>query len=1117
MAARLLPSAVRRILLENNPMWYLIGNTKGRSLLEAQCKEAPAVSILSLGCGDIRNVLATAAEGIPRQPSPAVATRVKKSVGGGFTTSALNFHLNDINPVVMARAALLLQICASIEPDVSADLDFLWAKLLEESGRGQLVNITREEDRSALVRIWRQWLKTSELPSVHAVKQERRANLLRNLERVGAQGKGQLDPPSMMRQAMPLLRPQKEQDELIDGCGTSMAMLVFEGLGERNGALERRAVNECREYFQTGSTAGELERPFLNPTLLDPETRAWHVHYGSCPFLAYFPLGAKSMEEAQKRALHGQYLVTLCKGHLKAQVTGFQAWGESLRVWLWPGDAIKLCLYEMPGVAEFDAIDTSNLSDHVGLLNLLVGAAPLLKRSSNSGLYTASITWPAAASTFPDYLDLALSFPPEMAPSILGLRLVTDLPDGEPCPPNSSHSLRMCCPKIVVTKEAGSASCALDAVTPLTAVLNLQRMAERRVLEQASALEAQTFLSAEEFGDTHQLFQLGWDTLQATLTLQKEKASDKGLASEAGPSPSVTVFESLMDKDLLSSMFHGVTRSMPMLRLILVEKLPRLKDSASLAPLLLNALKSDSNTRSLHILDSFVLDSDEPRLSFLLKSDHGLKAEDTWAVIADIHSLLPLYAPKKLSDFRTCAFELGSEGLSSAQSVGASREEATDLQQGASDLQVSAVVEYTDHYVAVLRFPPGSKGALEVRGADSAEGKSCHAIVVKLGEAEEFAASLRFLHPVDASKARCQISRKRGLVSCTLPKSAHWPSDASGQNKASQIDIGSLPVWPATDVGGLSSVLGLMFTLEESLSKVRGTQYQDSNRSPSFDLRETLQILFVRAFRDGYKRHAIKLKSDGPEDEARLSIFIKSLRKTAKGMPLLELVYADHAQARALLNAGKIVGMESVQRFTAAMHSVGGHAEWHTVLVSSAELELLRTMLEKNATRSKPSAWQVAHTQGPEWRASHVVPVFGEEKKRVLGRDGDGPGMEELLRSLEKESAHLRDPPAQALEGRPTLADRGQGGRSAGQGGAGKAKQAGGEKMPGQRGYGSEATEGGTARLTDTCANCGLGGGDEQGGVVLKQCSRCKKVKYCSASCQKAAWAGHKPHCVAQP
>ena len=49
------------------------------------------------------------------------------------------------------------------------------------------------------------------------------------------------------------------------------------------------------------------------------------------------------------------------------------------QVILWNGDALALCTSGLPSESLFDVIDTSNVSDHIGLLNVLVCCAPRLK------------------------------------------------------------------------------------------------------------------------------------------------------------------------------------------------------------------------------------------------------------------------------------------------------------------------------------------------------------------------------------------------------------------------------------------------------------------------------------------------------------------------------------------------------------------------------------------------------------------------------------------------------------------------------------------------------------------------------------------------------------------
>jgi hypothetical protein len=82
---------------------------------------------------------------------------------------------------------------------------------------------------------------------------------------------------------------------------------------------------------------------------------------------------------------------------VKAAQVQFEAWAKAFRrgsaqdtaIRFFAGDAIRPD-YTEAGAAplQFNSIDTSNLIDHVGSMNLLVAVAPLLSNGSYSSLYT---------------------------------------------------------------------------------------------------------------------------------------------------------------------------------------------------------------------------------------------------------------------------------------------------------------------------------------------------------------------------------------------------------------------------------------------------------------------------------------------------------------------------------------------------------------------------------------------------------------------------------------------------------------------------------------------------------------------------------------------------------
>lgn len=130
----------------------------------------------------------------------------------------------------------------------------------------------------------------------------------------------------------------------------------------------------------------------MNPTLLQPGSRAWLLHYGALPFLPFMPLDLG--RHAGLTAAPGPRALTrACVSELAALVRGWQACQHArvVQARFWCCDALALCAQlaapagmEAPEARGFDAVDASNLPDHVGTLNLLALAAPLLRRAPHA-------------------------------------------------------------------------------------------------------------------------------------------------------------------------------------------------------------------------------------------------------------------------------------------------------------------------------------------------------------------------------------------------------------------------------------------------------------------------------------------------------------------------------------------------------------------------------------------------------------------------------------------------------------------------------------------------------------------------------------------------------------
>lgn len=103
----------RTILYPTGLYTYAMGNTSARDLTELLgTSKEQHLDLLLLASGDIRNLLCTVSD---------LSLRERHE-----RPKSLNFHLNDYDPSVVARNAVLVEVACAIDPDIPADVDFLW-------------------------------------------------------------------------------------------------------------------------------------------------------------------------------------------------------------------------------------------------------------------------------------------------------------------------------------------------------------------------------------------------------------------------------------------------------------------------------------------------------------------------------------------------------------------------------------------------------------------------------------------------------------------------------------------------------------------------------------------------------------------------------------------------------------------------------------------------------------------------------------------------------------------------------------------------------------------------------------------------------------------------------
>lgn len=200
-----------------------------------------------------------------------------------------------------------------------------------------------------------------------------------------------------------------------------------------------------REFWKTGVVGGNAEDiadlgngglGLVNPmfAVSSAPTGDYAVHYGTEPLLGFHLAEAFSNNP---ESIHGastefnKHVVNVAKAQFRAWCRSFKQYVDNgkVRLELFSGEAIALChelqlsvalrgrlegsakVYVKPWTSRpllldgttnsenngfrsftpYDVIDSSNLSDHVGLINVLTATIPLLRMASSSVLYHESL------------------------------------------------------------------------------------------------------------------------------------------------------------------------------------------------------------------------------------------------------------------------------------------------------------------------------------------------------------------------------------------------------------------------------------------------------------------------------------------------------------------------------------------------------------------------------------------------------------------------------------------------------------------------------------------------------------------------------------------------------
>ncbi|KAJ7283283.1 hypothetical protein C8J57DRAFT_1675701 [Mycena rebaudengoi] len=397
--------------------FYPIGNTSAVSLLRDIAPEQPA-NLLLLGCGDPRNVLYSIFCEAPGSERPLDFTCCD------IDPAILGEHRADIEP---PRNVLLLSLVADNQTETNLIWDIFFHFYLDKESLSVLT--AQCTKLLAIGDSLEQWGTSAYAPFIRMCTLYTLTEIRRHWTLyVGMHN-------------LPALRMGAIQDAFRKVANSVKGLGI--GVGARSaGPIIGKALKVCPQqllaYWQTGTTFSKAKQlsaaTLLNPTFAySLYGEGCNVHYGTDPVTPFHsaalfgnargPVSVDALVNTARTEFSDWCsafstavslessrtpLVRLFVGEATAvcqALKGFSTTGAlnlGIPVAQWKTQLIQLSRLEYSGgknaPAAFNVIDTSNLSDHVGLLNILTVAVPLLVPGDNV-LYSETLLFHGTDAT----------------------------------------------------------------------------------------------------------------------------------------------------------------------------------------------------------------------------------------------------------------------------------------------------------------------------------------------------------------------------------------------------------------------------------------------------------------------------------------------------------------------------------------------------------------------------------------------------------------------------------------------------------------------------------------------------------------------------------------------
>ncbi|KAJ2927552.1 hypothetical protein H1R20_g9535, partial [Candolleomyces eurysporus] len=382
--------------------FYAIGNTSAVSVTMDLSPEEPA-RILLLGCGDPRNILYT------------VFTEKPNS------ERLLDFTCCDIDPGVLGRNVLLFTLIADGHPETEVWNIFFHFKLDEKS---HTILIEQCKKLIDLAETAQKWRKSSYGGTLKMSTDYTLSEIRRHWELYVAMPDLPSERRNAINQEFVAIWRNNSNNGHYSTAWRSLGPVMLEGLYTINDSLQH--------YWKTGTTFRDGKNiaaaTILNPTFVySLAGEGCSLHYGTDPLTPFHlaPIFAGSKPNPTilevVKAVKAQFsdwcssyrkalsspsppIVRSFVGEATAVCHAIRVFANSgalnpgIPVAQWKTQLVQFSQWEYvdsptPAPTDFNVIHTSNLEDHIGLLNILIPATPLLSPTPSSVLYTESLLW----------------------------------------------------------------------------------------------------------------------------------------------------------------------------------------------------------------------------------------------------------------------------------------------------------------------------------------------------------------------------------------------------------------------------------------------------------------------------------------------------------------------------------------------------------------------------------------------------------------------------------------------------------------------------------------------------------------------------------------------------